>query len=89
MESIKIRNFYSSRIIEKIQKVRSFISKITYNSSIYNKLEFDETPQNLEFFPPNFWRGDIENGNLFLKKGNFNPKKIKDDFFFIIIHLAG
>ena len=44
MESIKIRNFYGLRILEQIHRARSFISKITYNSPIYNKLEFDEIP---------------------------------------------
>ena len=82
MESIKIRNFYGLRILEQIHKARNFISKITYNSPIYNKLEFDEIPQNLKFFPPNFWKGNIERGNLFFKKKNFHTKNTKGDFFF-------
>lgn len=68
MESIKIRNFYGQRILEKMQKVKSFFSKINYFSPLYNKLQLDEIAQNLEIFPPNLWKSDIERGKVFLKK---------------------
>ena len=89
MESIKIRNFYGSRILEKVHKTRSFISKIICSSPFYNKLDLDETPRNVTVVPPNFWKGDTKRGKSFLKTKNFNIKNIKDDFFFIIIHLVG
>ena len=82
MESIKIRNFYGSRILEKIHKTRSFISKIICSSPFYNKLDLDETPRNISVFPPNFWKGDTKRGRSFLKTKNFNIKNIKNDFFF-------
>ena len=84
MESIKIRNFYGLRILEQIHKARNFISKITYNSPIYNKLEFDEIPQNLKFFPPNFWKSNIERGNLFFKKKKLSYKKHKGRLLFLL-----
>ena len=42
MAQIKIRNFYFQRFFEKLKKIKSFISKIFYNSPIYGKLNFDE-----------------------------------------------
>ena len=42
MAPIKIRNFYFQRFFEKLKKIKSFISKIFYNSPIYGKLNFDE-----------------------------------------------
>lgn len=82
MESIKIRNFYGQRILEKMQKVKSFFSKINYFSPLYNKLQLDEIAQNLEIFPPNLWKSDIERGKVFLKKKNLDNINIKDELFF-------
>ena len=42
MTSLKIRNFYFERFIEKIKKTKFFISKIFYNSPIYGKLNLEE-----------------------------------------------
>ena len=42
MTSLKIRNFYFQRFIEKIKKTKFFISKIFYNSPIYGKLNLEE-----------------------------------------------
>ena len=67
MESIKIRNFYGSRILEKIHKTRSFISKIIYSFPFYSKLDLDETPRNISAFPPNFWKGGSADLHCFLR----------------------
>ena len=82
MESIKIRNFYGARTLDKMQKIRSFTSKIIYNLPIFNKLDLDELPKNLKIIPPNLWKGDIESGKNFLKKKNFHIKNKKSNEFF-------
>ena len=70
MEPVKIRNFYSARFLEKIKKIKNFISNISYNSPIYGKLNLEEIPKNLEVNPPNLWVGEKGKGKNFLKKKN-------------------
>ena len=42
MTSVKIRNFYFERFLERLKKTKFIISKIFYNSPIYGKLNFDK-----------------------------------------------
>ena len=42
MEPVKIRNFYSARILEKIKKIKNLISNISYHSPVYGKLNLEE-----------------------------------------------
>jgi len=83
MEPVKIRNFYSARILEKIKKIKNLISNISYHSPVYGKLNLEEIPKKLEITPPNLWLGEKEKGKFFLKKKIPNNKNSKDpDFFY-------
>ena len=82
MTSLKIRNFYFQRFIEKIKKTKFFISKIFYNSPIYGKLNLEELTHYTDIVLPNLWEGDIEKIKKFLKCKVPNNKKTKDPFFF-------
>ena len=53
MTSLKIRNFYFERFIEKIKKTKFFISKIFYNSPIYGKLNLEELTHYTDVVLPN------------------------------------
>ena len=82
MTSLKIRNFYFQRFIEKIKKTKFFISKIFYNSPIYGKLNLEELTHYTEVVLPNLWEDDIEKIKNFLKWKVPNNKKTNDPFFF-------
>ena len=82
MKSIKIRNFYIQRFIEKIKKIKFFISKISYNSPIYGKLNFEKLTTHPEIAIPNLWEVDLEKIKKFLKSKPPDNKKTKDPFFF-------
>ena len=82
MTSLKIRNFYFQRFIEKIKKTKFFISKIFYNSPIYGKLNLEELTHYTDVVLPNLWEDDIEKIKNFLKWKVPNNKKTKDPFFF-------
>ena len=82
MESIKIRNFFFERFINKIKKIKLFISKIFYNSPIYGKLNFEELTSYTDIVVPNLWEGDVEKIKNFLNWKVPNNKKTKDPFFF-------
>ena len=84
MNQVKIRNFYFQRIFEKLKKIKTFVSKISYNSPIYGKLNFEEIANLSEITMPNLWEGDSEKVKNFLKTKV--PKNKKNPFFFIIIH---
>ena len=83
MKSIKIRNFYIQRFIEKIKKIKFFISKISYNSHIYGKLNFEKLTTHPEIAIPNLWEVDLEKIKKFLKSKLPDNKKTKDPFFFL------
>ena len=82
MAQIKIRNFYFQRFFEKLKKIKSFISKIFYNSPIYGKLNFNEKINYTEVVMPNLWEGDIEQVKNFLKNKVPDNKKTNNPFFF-------
>ena len=82
METIKIRNFYGARFFQKIKKIKQIISNISYRFPFYNKLDFEEIPVTLNFLPPNFWKGDIEKGEIFLNNKNFFVQNEDKDLFF-------
>ena len=75
MKSIKIRNFYIQRFIEKIKKIKFFISKISYNSPIYGKLNFEKLTTHPEIAIPNLWEVDLEKIKKFLKSKPPDNKK--------------
>jgi len=81
MTSVKIRNFYFERFVERLKKTKFIISKIFYNSPIYGKLNFDEISNYKEIPMPNLWKGNIEKIKIFLKNKIPSNKK-KDPFFF-------
>ena len=83
MESIKIRNFFFERFINKIKKIKLFISKIFYNSPVYGKLNFEELTSYTDIVVPNLWEGDVEKIKNFLNWKVPNNKKNKDPFFFL------
>ena len=58
MSSVKIRNFYFQRFIEKIKKIKFFILKIFYNSPVYGKLNLEELTSYTNIILPNIWRGN-------------------------------
>tara|TARA_Y100000590_G_scaffold72611_1_gene79826 strand:+ start:1683 stop:3278 length:1596 start_codon:yes stop_codon:yes gene_type:complete len=80
MNQVKIRNFYFQRIFEKLKKIKTFVSKISYNSPIYGKLNFEEIANLSEITMPNLWEGDSEKVKNFLKTKI--PKNKKNPFFF-------
>ena len=82
MTPVKIRNFHFQRFFEKLKKVKSFISKIFYNSPIYGKLNFDEKINYRETVMPNLWEGDVERIKNFLKNKPPDNKKTNNLFFF-------
>ena len=82
MTSVKIRNFYFERFVERLKKTKFIISKIFYNSPIYGKLNFDEISNYKEIPMPNLWKGNIEKIKLFLKNKIPSNKKKEDPFFF-------
>ena len=82
MTSVKIRNFYFERFVEKLKKTKFIISKIFYNSPIYGKLNFDEISSYKEIPMPNLWKGNIEKIKIFLKNKIPSNKKKEDPFFF-------
>ncbi len=82
MTSVKIRNFYFERFVERLKKTKFIISKIFYNSPIYGKLNFDEIPNYTETPMPNLWEGNIEKIKIFLKNKIPSNKKTEDPFFF-------
>ena len=82
MASVKIRNFYFQRFLEKIKKTKFFISKIFYNSPVYGKLNLDELPNYNNILLPNLWKGDLDKIKDFLKWKIPNNKKTNDPFFF-------
>ena len=55
MSSVKIRNFYFQRFIEKIKKIKFFILKIFYNSPVYGKLNLEELTSYTDIILPNLW----------------------------------
>ena len=71
MTSLKIRNFYFQRFIEKIKKTKFFISKIFYSSPIYGKLNLEELTHYTDVVLPNLWEDDIEKIKNFLNFINF------------------
>ena len=87
MSSVKIRNFYFQRFIEKIKKIKFFISKIFYSSPVYGKLNLEELTNYTDIVLPNLWEGNTEKIKDFLKWKIPNNKKTNDPFFFIFIHL--
>jgi len=87
MASVKIRNFYFQRFVEKIKKTKFLISKIFYNSPVYGRLNLDELTNYTDVTLPNLWGGDIEKIKDFLKRRIPSNKDTKDPFFFIFIHL--
>ncbi len=82
MTSVKIRNFYFERFVERLKKTKFIISKIFYNSPIYGKLNFDEISNYTEIPMPNLWEGNIEKIKIFLKNKIPSNKKTEDPFFF-------
>ena len=84
MTSVKIRNFYFERFVERLKKTKFIISKIFYNSPIYGKLNFDEISNYTEIPMPNLWKGNIEKIKIFLK--NKIPSNKKEDPFFFYFH---
>ena len=82
MNSVKIRNFYFQRFVEKLKKIKFLISKVFYNSPIYGKLNFHELPNDTEIIMPNLWEGDIEKIKIFLQNKVPDNKKINNPFFF-------
>tara|TARA_B100000315_G_scaffold83106_1_gene76088 strand:+ start:68 stop:331 length:264 start_codon:yes stop_codon:yes gene_type:complete len=84
MTPVKIRNFHFQRFFEKLKKVKSFISKIFYNSPIYGKLNFDEKINYTETVMPNLWEGDVERIKNFLKNKAPDNKKTNNPFFFLL-----
>ena len=84
MTSLKIRNFYFERFIEKIKKTKFFISKIFYNSPIYGKLNLEELTHYTDVVLPNLWEDDIEKIKNFLKR-KFSQHKcdVSNEVFFI------
>tara|TARA_B100000686_G_C16772576_1_gene966221 strand:+ start:673 stop:2274 length:1602 start_codon:yes stop_codon:yes gene_type:complete len=82
MASVKIRNFYFQRFVEKIKKTKFLISKVFYNSPVYGKLNLDELTNYTDVTLPNLWGGDIEKIKDFLKHKIPNNKDTKDPFFF-------
>ena len=72
MEPVKIRNFYSARILEKIKKIKNLISNISYHSPVYGKLNLEEIPKKLEITPPNLWLGEKEKGLGFTTLSTFS-----------------
>ena len=83
MSSVKIRNFYFQRFIEKIKKIKFFISKFFYNSPVYGKLNLEELTSYTNIILPNIWRGNPEKIKAFLKWKIPNNKKTDDPFFFL------
>ena len=67
MSSVKIRNFYFQRFIDKIKKTKFFISKIFYNLPIYGKLNLEELSSYTNIILPNLWEGNTEKIKDFLK----------------------
>ena len=82
MTSVKIRNFYFQRFIEKLKKIKFIISKIFYTSPIYGKLNFGKISNYTEIVIPNLWEGDIEKIKNFLKSKIPSNENVKDPFFF-------
>jgi len=82
MASVKIRNFYFQRFVEKIKKTKFLISKIFYNSPVYGRLNLDELTNYTDVTLPNLWGGDIEKIKDFLKRRIPSNKDTKDPFFF-------
>ena len=82
MTSVKIRNFYFERFVEKLKKTKFIISKIFYSSPIYGKLNFDEISNYNEIPMPNLWKGNIEKIKIFLNNKIPSNKKKEDPFFF-------
>ena len=82
MTSVKIRNFYFERFVERLKKTKFIISKIFYNFPIYGKLNFDEILNYTEIPMPNLWEGNIEKIKIFLKNKIPSNKKTEDPFFF-------
>jgi len=82
MSSVIIRNFYFQRFIEKIKKIKFFISKFFYNSPVYGKLNLEELTSYTDITLPNLWGGNAEKIKDFLKWKIPNNKKTNDPFFF-------
>ena len=82
MSSVKIRNFYFQRFIDKIKKIKFFILKIFYNSPVYGKLNLEELTSYTNIILPNIWRGNPKKIKAFLKWKIPNNKKTDDPFFF-------